>query len=59
MVFVGFQSDKGKSRSNNEDAYFVMPKENIYVVADEVGENNAGKIASKTAMTYSDRKSVV
>ncbi|MGI6256843.1 MAG: Stp1/IreP family PP2C-type Ser/Thr phosphatase [Anaerovoracaceae bacterium] len=51
MVFVGFQSDKGKSRSNNEDACFVMPKENIYVVADGVGGNNAGEIASKTAVT--------
>ncbi len=51
MVFVGFQSDKGKSRSNNEDACFVLPKENVYVIADGVGGNNAGEIASKTAVT--------
>lgn len=51
MVFVGFQSDKGKSRTNNEDACFVLPKENVYIIADGVGGNNAGEIASKTAVT--------
>lgn len=51
MVFVGFQSDKGKSRTNNEDACFVLPKENVYIIADGVGGNNAGEVASKTAVT--------
>lgn len=47
---VGFKSDKGLKRSNNEDAYFVMLPDKVYAVADGVGGSNAGEIASRTAV---------
>lgn len=48
---VGFKSDKGLKRSNNEDACFVLLPENVYLVADGVGGGNAGEIASRTAVS--------
>ena len=47
---VGFKTDKGQRRSNNEDACFVMRKEKIFIVADGVGGNNSGEIASRLAV---------
>lgn len=47
---VGFRSDIGKRRTNNEDAYVVLDKNNIFVVADGVGGSNSGEIASKIAV---------
>ncbi len=47
---VGFRSDKGRKRSNNEDACFVLLPEKVYMVADGVGGGNAGEIASRTAV---------
>ena len=43
---VGFKTDKGKHRKNNEDACFVIPKENVYILCDGVGGNNSGEVAS-------------
>ncbi len=51
MVQLGFKNDKGIRRANNEDAYFVMPAEDVYIVADGVGGNNSGEIASRTAVS--------
>jgi len=51
MAEIGFKSDKGLKRKNNEDAFFVMPDENIFMVADGVGGNNAGEIASRTTVS--------
>lgn len=51
MIQIGFKSSKGIKRKNNEDACFVMPKEEVYIVADGVGGNNAGELASRTAVT--------
>lgn len=48
---VGFKSDKGLRRSNNEDACFVLLPDNVYLVADGVGGGNAGEIASRTAVS--------
>lgn len=48
---VGFKSDKGRMRNNNEDACFVLLKDNVYLVADGVGGGNAGEIASRTAVS--------
>jgi len=48
MIEIGFKSDKGIRRKNNEDAFFVIPEQNVYLVADGVGGNNAGEIASRT-----------
>ncbi len=47
---VGFKSDKGLKRSNNEDACFVLLPDKVYVVADGVGGGNSGEIASRTAV---------
>lgn len=43
---VGFKTDKGRHRKNNEDACFVIPKENVYILCDGVGGNNSGEVAS-------------
>lgn len=50
MAQLGFKSNAGVIRANNEDACFVIPSHNVYVVADGVGGNNAGEIASRTAV---------
>ena len=47
---VGFKSDKGAARSNNEDACFVLLPDKVYVIADGVGGGNSGEIASRTAV---------
>lgn len=48
---VGFKTDKGKTRFNNEDACFVMLHDKVFVVADGVGGGNSGEIASRTAVS--------
>ena len=52
MISVGFKTDKGLYRGNNEDSVFVLPKSNIYLVADGVGGQNSGQIASRMAVSY-------
>ena len=47
---VGFKTDKGIKRSNNEDACYVMPRRRVFIVADGVGGSNSGEIASRTAV---------
>ena len=47
---VGFKTDKGLRRSNNEDACYVLLKEKVFIVADGVGGNNSGEIASRTCV---------
>lgn len=50
MVQIGFKSNKGIVRRNNEDACFVIPGSDVYIVADGVGGNNSGEVASRTAV---------
>lgn len=50
MTQVGFKTDKGKKRDRNEDSLFVMPQEDIYIVADGVGGQNSGELASSLAV---------
>ena len=50
MTQVGFKTDNGKMRERNEDSLFVMPQEEIYIVADGVGGQNSGELASSTAV---------
>lgn len=50
MTQMGFKSDAGVIRSNNEDACFVIPSQDVYIVADGVGGNNGGEIASRTVV---------
>lgn len=49
---VGFKTDKGKLRGGNEDSIFVMPEQNLYIVADGVGGHNSGELASRMAVGY-------
>ena len=48
---VGFKTDKGKTRFNNEDACFVMLHDKVFVIADGVGGGNSGELASRTAVS--------
>mgnify|MGYP004449615333 CR=1 FL=1 len=50
MLQVGFKCNRGVVRKNNEDACFVIPNQDVYIVADGVGGNNSGEIASSTAV---------
>jgi serine/threonine protein phosphatase PrpC len=50
MLRVGYKSDKGRNRELNEDACAVVAEERLFIVADGVGGNNAGEIASRTAV---------
>jgi len=51
MIQIGFKCNKGIVRKNNEDACFVIPSHDVYIVADGVGGNNSGEVASRTAVT--------
>ena len=56
MKFAG-KSDKGQSRSNNEDAYCIIDMSDsigtvVLAVADGMGGHRAGNIASKMAIDY-------
>ena len=46
----GFRTDTGKQRDGNEDALLLLPKPGIYVVADGVGGQNSGEVASRKAV---------
>lgn len=51
MVQIGFKCNKGIVRENNEDACFVIPSHDVYIVADGVGGNKSGEVASRTAVS--------
>ena len=50
MLQIGFKCNRGVVRKNNEDACFVIPNQDVYIVAYGVGGNNSGEIASSTAV---------
>ena len=50
MEQIGFKCNRGAVRENNEDACFVIPSQDVYIVADGVGGNNSGEVASRTAV---------
>lgn len=52
MISVGFKTDRGVRREGNEDALFVLPEQQLYIVADGVGGHNSGELASRMAVGY-------
>ena len=50
MLLIGGYTDKGQRRNRNEDAYAIVAGEAACIVADGVGGNHAGEIASQTAV---------
>jgi protein phosphatase len=47
----GYRTDKGKRRYGNEDAFLLLPEYGIYAVADGVGGQNSGEVASGKAVS--------
>jgi len=52
MISVGFKTDRGIKREGNEDALFVLPEQQLYIVADGVGGHNSGELASRMVVGY-------
>ena len=52
MISIGFKTDKGIARQDNEDSVFVLPDRNLYMIADGVGGQSSGELASRTAVGY-------
>jgi protein phosphatase len=50
MSKIGFRTNTGKRRPDNEDALLVSPRNSIYMVADGVGGHNSGELASRRAV---------
>lgn len=49
---IGYITDKGMRRTKNEDAVKVMPDSRFFMLADGVGGNKAGEIASQAALDF-------
>ena len=47
---TGYCTDKGLKRPINEDAVKVMPEYSFFMLADGVGGNRAGEVASQEAL---------
>ena len=54
MISVGFKTDRGMLRRSNEDSVFVVPKHQLYIVADGVGGHNSGEVASRISIEALD-----
>jgi len=52
LITVGFKTDKGKTRKDNEDSLFVIPDKKIFMVADGVGGQSSGELASRMTVGY-------
>ena len=46
----GYRTDTGKKRAHNEDALLLLPEHGLFAVADGVGGQKSGEIASRKAM---------
>lgn len=54
MITVGYKTDVGKRRKRNEDAILVRKGQNFFILADGVGGNQSGNIASEKAIDILD-----
>lgn len=52
MIKVGYDTNMGIKRKKNEDAYYIIEDQKVYMVADGVGGNNSGEVASKTSVEF-------
>ena len=47
---IGYLTDRGRRRPTNEDAIKIIPEKNICMLADGVGGNKSGEVASQSAL---------
>lgn len=47
---LGYLTDRGKKRPKNEDAVMAIPRKRFFMIADGVGGNQAGEVASRVAL---------
>lgn len=52
MIKVGCSTNIGIKRKKNEDAYYILEAQKVYMVADGVGGNNSGEVASRTSVEF-------
>ncbi len=49
------KTDTGRERNHNEDYYLANIEKNLYIIADGVGGNDAGEVASKEASEFIEK----
>ena len=49
---IGYLTDQGMKRTKNEDAVKVLPDQKFFMLADGVGGNKSGEIASSAAIDF-------
>jgi len=47
---IGYLTDRGRRRPTNEDAVKVLLEQNVFMLADGVGGNRSGEVASQSAL---------